>query len=94
MIYEPTLIKASNENGPTLYYAENSGVKIIETDGLYFKDLEKDGQLHPYEDWRLPAEERAKDLASHMTIEELAGLMQYGSHQFVPGMSNPYWGKV
>lgn len=94
MIYEPTLIKASNENGPTLYYAENSGVKIIEKDGLYFKDLEKDGQLHPYEDWRLPAEERAKDLASHMTIEELAGLMQYGSHQFVPGMSNPYWGKV
>src|SRR5699024_11520259 len=26
----------------------------IEVDGLYFRDLDGDGQLAPYEDWRLP----------------------------------------
>ena len=34
-----------------------------------------DGQLDPYEDWRLSAEQRAADLVSKMTLEEKAGLM-------------------
>ena len=51
-------------------------------------------ELHPYEDWRLPAEERARDLAARMTIEQIAGLMLYSSHQSVPGFTTPYFGKV
>lgn len=47
---------------------------IIKKDGLIFKDLFGDGQLKPYEDWRLSAEERAKDLVSRMTDEEKAGM--------------------
>ena len=47
----------------------------IEVDGLVFRDLDADGQLTPYEDWRLPAAERAADLVSRMTLEEKAGLM-------------------
>ncbi|MEI3579365.1 MAG: hypothetical protein V8Q30_04980 [Acutalibacteraceae bacterium] len=31
------------------------------TDGLFFKDLARTGQLLPYEDWRLPAQTRAED---------------------------------
>ena len=27
----------------------------IEVDGLVFRDLDADGRLTPYEDWRLPA---------------------------------------
>jgi beta-glucosidase len=50
-------------------------VGIIEVDGLRFKDLSKDGVLHPYEDWRLPAEERARDLVGRMTLAEKAGTM-------------------
>ncbi|MBS4218044.1 glycoside hydrolase family 3 C-terminal domain-containing protein [Bacillus sp. FJAT-49711] len=73
-----------NEGGPTLGYSTESGVHILEVDGKYFKDLSKDGKLDKYEDWRLSAEERAKDLASKMTIEQIAGLMLYSSHQAIP----------
>jgi beta-glucosidase len=50
-------------------------VKIIEVDGLKFKDLNKNGQLDKYEDWRLSAEERSKDLLSKMSVEEKVGFM-------------------
>ena len=80
-----------NPQGPTLGYSENSGVSILEVDGLYFKDLNKDGTLDKYEDWRLSPEERAKDLASKMTIEQIAGLMLYSRHQSIPALSRgPY----
>lgn len=47
---------------------------IIQKDGLEFKDLFGDGELKPYEDWRLSPEERARDLVSRMTEEEKAGM--------------------
>lgn len=47
---------------------------IITVDGLEFKDLNGDGQLNPYEDWRLPADERAKDLIARMNNREKAGM--------------------
>lgn len=73
-----------NPNGPTLGYSPTSGVKIITVDGLKFKDLNKNGKLDKYEDWRLSADERAKDLASKMTTKEIAGLMLYSMHQAIP----------
>ena len=72
------------QDGPKLGWSEASGVELIEQDGHYFKDLERTGALLPYEDWRLSAKERAKDLASRMTIAEIAGLMLYSPHQMVP----------
>lgn len=48
---------------------------ILQVDGLRFKDLDANGRLDPYEDWRLPAEQRAADLVSRMTLPERAGLM-------------------
>nr|AAX35883.1 BglY [Paenibacillus sp. C7] len=74
----------TNEGGPTLGYADASGVNIIFDDGYAFKDLNKDGKLDKYEDWRLPVDIRAKDLASKMSIEQIAGLMLYSRHQAVP----------
>ncbi|MFC4598675.1 glycoside hydrolase family 3 protein [Cohnella hongkongensis] len=73
-----------NPSGPTLGYSASSGVRIVEQDGLRFKSLSKTERLLPYEDWRLPAEERARDLASRLSIEEIAGLMLYSPHQAVP----------
>ena len=78
------LIKENPNNGPTLGFSKNSGVSIIEKDGLFFKDLSKTKELLPYEDWRLTPEERASDLASRLSIEEIAGLMLYSMHQTVP----------
>lgn len=51
---------------------------FIQVDGLYFKDLNKNGQLDPYEDWRLSIEERAKDIVSKMTLAEKTGALAFG----------------
>jgi len=81
----PVIIKyITNSKGPVLGYSTASDVKIITVDNLSFKDLNKNGKLDKYEDWRLPADIRAKDLASQMSIEQIAGLMLYSRHQPVP----------
>ena len=83
----------TNEKGQTLGYSTTSGVKLITVGGLAFKDLNKDGKLDPYEDWRLPVDTRAKDLASKMTIDQIAGLMLYSRHQPIPVLSSgPFTG--
>nr|NLD40649.1 glycoside hydrolase family 3 protein [Actinomycetales bacterium] len=51
----------------------------IQVDGETFKDLNGDGELQPYEDWRLPPAERAADLASRMEVDELAGMLVISS---------------
>lgn len=43
---------------------------ILEVDGLKFKDLNKNGELDGYEDWRLSPQERAADLLAQMALEE------------------------
>lgn len=73
-----------SQNGPTLGYSPSSGIKIIYQDNLAFKDLNKNGTVDPYEDWRLDIEERIADLANQLTKEEIAGLMLYSSHQPIP----------
>jgi len=47
----------------------------LQVDHLRFKDLNKNGKLDPYEDWRRPVEERVSDLIAQMTLEEKAGMM-------------------
>ncbi|MBN8582061.1 MAG: glycoside hydrolase family 3 C-terminal domain-containing protein [Anaerolineae bacterium] len=44
-------------------------------DGITFRDLNKNGKLDPYEDPRLPIEERVEDLLKQMTLEEKAGML-------------------
>jgi len=75
----------NNEGGKQLGYSPGSGVTLITENGYAFKDLNRNGQLDAYEDWRLSAEERAQDLATKMTVEQIAGLMLYSGHQRVPG---------
>ena len=85
----------TQKKGQTLGYAPESGICIIETDGYAFKDLNRNGSLDVYEDWRKPADERAADLASQLSIDEIAGLMLYSSHQSVPAeaWNGQYGGK-
>ena len=83
------IILVKNPNGPALGYSSTSGVKILTVDGLSFKDLNKNGKLDKYEDWRLPVDERAKDLASKLSIDQIAGLMLYSAHQAIPAMPGP-----
>lgn len=53
--------------------------KLIKADGYQFKDLNKNGTLDPYEDWRLSYEERTRDLVSKMSLEQKAGFMLISS---------------
>lgn len=48
---------------------------LITIKGLKFKDLNKNGKLDVYEDWRQPQEKRIQDLISQMSIEEKVGFM-------------------
>ena len=50
-------------------------VRVLRVDGLLFKDLNRNGTLDPYEDWRRPSDARAADLVGRMTLEEKAGMM-------------------
>ena len=81
----------TNPEGQTLGYSTTSGVKILTVKGFAFKDMNRNGKLDKYEDWRLTADERAKDLASQMTIEQIAGLMLYSAHQSVPAGSRGWF---
>ena len=54
---------------------EARGKSIIEVDGLQFKDLNSNGSLDVYEDWRCDTEDRITDLLSQMTLEEKTGLL-------------------
>ena len=76
-----TLIKQTK--GPDLGYNSESGVKILRIDGYAFKDLNRNGQLDAYEDWRLTLEQRAHNLATQIDIEQIAGLMLYSPHMVV-----------
>ena len=82
---EGEIMIVQNQGGKTLGYSTTSGVSILTIDRFGFKDLNKNGTLEKYEDWRLPVDERAEDLASRMSIEEIAGLMLYSGHQSIPG---------
>ncbi|MBO4765580.1 MAG: glycoside hydrolase family 3 C-terminal domain-containing protein [Bacteroidales bacterium] len=50
-------------------------VDILSVGKYQFKDLNKNGRLDVYEDWRQPMEKRIADLVSQMTLEEKVGLM-------------------
>ena len=53
--------------------------EVLTIEGFQFKDLNRNGQLDPYEDWRLTAEERSKDLVGRMSMEQKAGFMLISS---------------
>ena len=79
-----TIRIVTNKNGRILGYSTTSGVSLLTDKGYAFKDLNRNGALDVYEDWRLSADERAADLASKLSIEEIAGLMLYSAHQAIP----------
>ena len=85
-------MKVTQEGGPTLGYSPNTGVTILTVDGFAFKDLNKNGKLDAYEDWRLDAQTRSEELASLMTPEEQLPLMflnRYDS-DYKPGKRTEY----
>ena len=58
--------RATQEGAPTIGAAD--AAKIIQVDGYAFKDLNGNGKLDLFEDWRQPVDVRAKALAEGLTI--------------------------
>ncbi|MFF0204893.1 discoidin domain-containing protein [Streptomyces sp. NPDC005017] len=54
------------------------GVNVV--DGA--RDLNKNGRIEPYENWRQPVDVRVSDLLSRMTLEEKAYQMFYNVQEF------------
>lgn len=91
-----SVVTVINKGGQTLGYDTTSGIHLLIDKGFAFKDLNRNNDLDPYEDWRLSSDERAKDLSSKLSIEQIAGLMLYSAHQSVPaaggGRRSPFRG--
>lgn len=64
--------KTPQKKQPVLGYRS---AKLLTIQGLQFKDLNKNGKLDKYEDWRLSNQERSLDLLSKMSLEEKVGYM-------------------
>jgi beta-glucosidase len=65
---------------------EGHKAPVITVGGLRFRDLNKNGVLDRYEDWRLPVDQRVTDLVAKLTVEEKAGLM---IHSSLSGFTGP-----
>ena len=79
----------TQQGGPVLGYDADSGIEILEQDGLLFKNHSRSGTLEPFEDWRLPAKERAEDLERRLSNEQIFGLMLLISQTYLgPGSSS------
>lgn len=70
----PAFAQEERYQQPTL----NPHVKsVMEVDGYQFIDLNSNGELDVYEDWRQDADTRAADLVSQMTVREKISQMQH-----------------
>jgi len=54
---------------------ENNAAPMLTINGFRFADLNRNGKLDKYEDYRLPIGERIEDLISKMTDEEKASML-------------------
>lgn len=70
-----SVIEADEATGQVRLSYMEGVTPILEADGLKFKDLNKNGKLDVYEDWRKDTDERIADLISQMTPEEEVGLL-------------------
>ena len=59
-----------NPGGPVLTTIHR---KILEKDGLFFKDLDGSGEFRDFDDWRLPPKERAEAFVRVLTTDEKIG---------------------
>jgi beta-glucosidase len=84
-----TFTVVTNPNGgATLSYTPGSGMGLLTvttSDATYaFKDMNANGRLDAWEDWRQPIGARARALAQELTIPQIAGLMLFSSHERAP----------
>ena len=70
------------DGGATLGVMDTA--RIIQVDGLAFRDMNGDGKLELWEDWRQTSDDRAAALAATLTAEQCIQLMWHGGVQSAP----------
>lgn len=89
---------AIKESASGFYYIEADGEqprlsafdkdKLFEVDGKWFKDLNGNGQLDVYEDWRQDVDARAADVVAQMDIDMKLGNL---ANDFTGGAFSPIY---
>ena len=82
------IVFVSQTAGPKIGVNRTSGVSVLREGGKCFKDIDKDGKLDDFEDWRLSPEQRAMSLASELTVEQMVGLSLHSTQQQIPYRKN------
>ena len=83
-----------NPNGPSIGTLTR---KVIEKDGLYFKDIDGTGEVTKVNDWRVPAGERAAAYADTLTVEEKIGqlfISDWRMGKYVPKLQPTTDGRI
>ena len=70
--YSPGIAQGTYKFQPVM---EARTVNRLNQDGLEFKDLNKNGKLDVYEDWRQSVDSRIEDLVSQMELDEKVGML-------------------
>lgn len=72
-------------DGPDISFSPDSDIEILsEEDGdqtYYFKDLNGNGELDTFEDWREDSQTRAQAIVEELSVDQIAGLMLFSSHE-------------
>lgn len=81
-------VNAIRESTSGFYYIEADGQrprlssvskdKFFQADGEWFKDMNGNGKLDAYEDWRLTSTERTADLLTKMSLAQKTGTLSFG----------------
>ncbi len=79
-----------NPNGPTITTVTR---RIIEKDGLYFKDIDGTGEVSAVNDWRLSPQERAQAYVKQMTVDEKIAQLFISDWRMGPKYPKKQFGK-
>lgn len=78
LLFDGNTLIIHNDGGKDLGYDPNTGIQILEIAGFAFKDINRNGVLDPFEDWRLPTRERVIDFAQRYQIVQTRDVLFYG----------------
>ena len=79
VLQHPAAIAQARSQAKSQPVLGTRSVQLLTLNKLKFKDLNKNGTLDAYEDWRLSSAERSRDLLGKMSLEEKVGFMLISS---------------
>lgn len=77
LVHEDNALMIDNEGGKKLGYNPNFGAGILEQDGYAFKDLNENGSIDIFEDWREPMVKRVEDFMKQYDLIQKDGMLYY-----------------